>query len=90
MEFATESGPTRCWFEGATGARTSESVPVIKRASVEVMATIETWVAGEVLVETCAGVRVSIMVPRLLMKASPGPVTRKKPPASHHMVGSMT
>lgn len=30
-----------------------------------------------------------MMVPRLLMKASPGPVTRKKPAASHHMVGSM-
>lgn len=28
------------------------------------------------------------MVPRLLMKASPGPVTRKNPPARNHMVGS--
>ena len=88
-EFATDSGLRQCWCDCATGARMSESVPVAKRARVEVMATMDTWVAGEVLVATLAGVSVSIMVPRLLMKASPGPVTRKKPAASHHMVGSI-
>ena len=34
------------------------------------------------------GYRVPMTVPKLLMKASPGPVTRKNPPASHHMVVS--
>ena len=29
------------------------------------------------------------MVPRLLMKASPGPVVRKKPAARSHIVGSV-
>lgn len=29
-----------------------------------------------------------MMVPRLLIKASPGPVTRKKPAARNHIVGS--
>ena len=29
------------------------------------------------------------MVPRLLMKASPGPVVRKKPRARSHIVGSV-
>ena len=30
-----------------------------------------------------------MMVPRLLMKASPGPVVRKKPLARNHIVGSV-
>lgn len=84
------SGPCRCERTGATGARMSLSVPVMRRARVEVMATMETCVAGVVVTSTCGGVSVLMMVPRLLMKASPGPVTRKKPAASHHMVGSIT
>ena len=66
-------------------------MPVNSRASVEVRATMETCVAGEfdggMGVE--GGYRVWMMVPRLLMKASPGPVVRKKPAARSHSVGSV-
>ena len=73
------------------GARRSDSVPVARRAKVDVMATMETWVAGEFDGGGPAeggGYRVERIVPRLLIKASPGPVTRKKPAARSHIVGS--
>ena len=82
-----------CWGLGdGEGARRSESVPVARRASVEVKATTETCVAGEFDGGTPAeggGYRVERIVPRLLMNASPGPVTRKKPAARSHIVGSI-
>ena len=79
------------WCVSAVGARRSERVPVARRARVDVMATIETFVAGELErggPGEGGGYRVARMVPRLLMKASPGPVTRKKPAARSHIVGS--
>lgn len=73
------------------GARRSLRAPVRMRAKVEERAMTETWVAGEfdggMGVE--GGYRVGIMVPTLLMKASPGPVVRKKPAAMSHMAGSV-
>ena len=75
------------------GARRSVIVPVRRRARVDMMATIETCVAAVVRfavspssVAVAAGYSVPMIVPRLLIKASPGPVTRKKPAASHHIV----
>jgi hypothetical protein len=62
-----------------TGARRSVRVPKRIRATVEVMATTETCVAAVVgmwVGSRVGGYRVPIMVPRLVMKASPGPVYR--------------
>lgn len=39
-------GPRRCWCDGEEGARRSVTVPVRMRASVLVIATIETCVAA--------------------------------------------
>lgn len=87
-EVAEEEGGW--WVGDAVGASRSERVPVRRRARVEVMATMETCVAAELEGGAVrgGGYRVPIMVPRLLMNASPGPVTRKNPPARNHMVGS--
>lgn len=76
---------------GEVGARRSLRVPVSSRARVEVKATMDTFVAGELEggMETEGGYRVWIIVPRLLMKASPGPVVRKKPAVRSHIVGSV-
>ena len=73
---------------GGAGARMSESVPVRRRVHVEVMAMMEMCVAAEFEdgAEEGGGYRVPIMVPRLLMNASPGPVTRKNPAARNHIV----
>lgn len=74
------------------GAKKSESVPVRRRAKVEVSAMMETCVdavpAGGGPWK-CLGVNVGMIVPRLLMYASPGPVRRKKPAASSHIVRSV-
>ena len=51
-------------------------VPKIIRATVDVIATMDTCVAadvGTIAMTGCGGYRVPIMVPRLVMKASPGP-----------------
>jgi len=59
------------------------------RATVDVNATMEMCVAAEVgMTDGSAegGYNVPMMVPKLFMKASPGPETRKNPPASHYMV----
>ena len=69
----------------------SDMVPVKIRAMVEVRAMMETCVdgrpAGGAPLHVC-GVSEGMMVPTLLMYASPGPVTRKNPAASSHMVRS--
>ena len=60
-----------------TGARRSVRVPKRIRATVEVIATMETCVAAVVGIRVgsrVGGYRVPIMVPKLVMKASPGPV----------------
>jgi hypothetical protein len=60
------------------GARTSVRVPNRMRATVDVMATIETCVpavVGTTAGFAIGGYNVPIMVPRLVMKASPGPMT---------------
>lgn len=77
------------WEE--VGARRSLNVPVSSLARVDVRATMDTCVAGEFDggMEAEGGYRVWIIVPRLLMKASPGPVVRKKPAARSHIVGSV-
>ena len=49
VEFWRLLGPRRCWWRGAVGARMSVRVPVRMRAMVEVMATMETWVAAVVI-----------------------------------------
>lgn len=71
-------------------------MPDSSRATVDVMATMETCVAGDVdarfrdaEVSSGAGYNVPIIVPRLFMNESPGPETRKNPAARHHMVGSV-
>ncbi len=59
------------------GARRSVSVPKNIRATVEVKATIETCVAALVCMidgSACGGYKVPMMVPRFVMKASPGPI----------------
>ena len=72
------------------GQKTSVKVPARMRAMVEVMATMEMWVVEEVVASAYRsaddGVRVPIMVPKLLMNASPGPDTKKNPAAVSHMV----
>ena len=75
---------------GMAGASRSESVPVTRRARVDVSAMIETCVAAELEGGAKEGGAYSVVitVPRLLMKASPGPVTRKKPAARNHIVWS--
>ena len=75
-------------------AKRSERVPVTRRATVDVEAIMETWVdaspaGGMLRFVASGGVKVGVIVPRLLMYASPGPVTRKNPAASHHIVGSV-
>jgi hypothetical protein len=55
----------------------SVSFPNTIRATVEVMATIETCVAAVVIIfegSLIGGSRVPIMVPRLVKKVSPGPI----------------
>lgn len=59
------------------GAKRSVRVPKTSRAIVDVIATMDTWVAAEVGITIgfmIGGYRVLMMVPRFVMKASPGPV----------------
>jgi len=80
-----------CWVAGE-GARRSVRVPVRRRVAVLERAMMETWVAGEVEEESKrwtvvgGGERDLSTVPMLLMKASPGPIIKKKPKAKSHMV----
>jgi hypothetical protein len=57
------------------GAKMSVKVPNAIRAIVDVIATMETWVAAEVVGVEVGGYRVPIIVPRFVRKASPGPDT---------------
>ena len=56
----------------------SERVRVTSRATVEVMATMETCVAGEVVGCGCGGEGVPMMVSSLLINGFLGPVMWKK------------
>lgn len=59
------------------GASRSVRLPKRRRAMVDVMATMETWVAAEVGMTVgfiIGGYRVLMIVPRFVMNASPGPV----------------
>jgi hypothetical protein len=67
----------------------SVSVPNRIRATVEVIATIETCVAAEVgtLEGSVVGeYRVPMMVPRLVMNASPGPLGTSQFVSTPHVV----
>jgi len=59
------------------GAKRSVKVPKSSRAMVDVIATIDTWVAAEVGTVVgliTGGYKVLMMVPRFVIKVSPGPV----------------
>jgi hypothetical protein len=67
------------------GASRSVRLPKTRRAIVEVIATIDTCVAAEVGITEgfiTGGYRVLMMVPRLVMKASPGPAHYQLGPRS--------
>ena len=75
----------------AFGPKRSESDPASSRASVEVEAMMETCVEVEFDAGMCwgGGYSESRIVPKLLIYVSIGPVTKKKPAARNHMVGSV-